>query len=63
MDSPDEKALYLCGGTLTSGDGMGNGLEWGNRSAYEDEHNPGYGWGCGYGYESGDGWGDGGDEQ
>jgi hypothetical protein len=49
IDSPQERALHPCGGSLTEGDGYSD----------SDGNGDGYGCGSGYGYSAGDGWGDG----
>jgi hypothetical protein len=64
IDSPQQKALDLCGGSLTEGGGyvnggVGDGMGYGNGSGGGvDNDCDGNGNGCGRGYggAAGDGW-------
>ena len=52
IDSPQKRALDLCGGSLTEGDGYTDGD---GRGGYKGSVR-GEGEGCGYGYSNGLGW-------
>ena len=52
IDSPQDLALNLCGGSLTEGDGYGSG--WGCGYSLGDGEGLGYGHGRGYGDGNGD---------
>jgi hypothetical protein len=53
IDSPQKQALKLCGGSLTEGDGYGNGYSYGVGDGYSysygDSRGGGYGGGGGGG--------------
>lgn len=70
IDSPQQRAFDFCYGSLTEGDGEGDGLYCGynmlldgdggnDNDGYCDCWGEGDGWGDGYGYGYGDGRGDG----
>jgi hypothetical protein len=65
IDSPQKRALYACGGSLTEGTGDGDGYGDIGGDGYGDIGGYGYGWGNGDGYGGGSGadaysWGNGG---
>lgn len=65
IDSPQQRALKLCRGSMDKGDGYGvgygnvNGYGWGNGNGYGRASGGGYGDGYGYGTPDGGGYGSG----
>ena len=58
IDSPQKRALDLCGGSLTGGDGYGDGggYSYGDGSGLGYDAGRGDGHGDGHGWANGDGW-------